>query len=156
MLSNLSSVALASTKGILQQIKQILHFFVRQASLTTCWMIDPFFFLTYWFLKFMKYSLTCTLGCANLAFWWPTCFCKPSNLEINNVSQHSTTMQILHLTIFNLQFSLTIAFAHGNFVAQTSWNVQFNFHESFFQALSREGACTWNFHKAIFYSSTWI
>ncbi len=51
----------------------------------------------------------------------------------------STTMQILHLTILNLQFSLTIVFAHGNFAARTSWNVQFNFHESLFQALSCVG-----------------
>jgi len=34
---------------------------------------------------------------------------------------------------------LTIVFSHGNFVAQTYWNVQFNFHESFFQGLSCVG-----------------
>ncbi len=113
-----------------------LHFHSKWTPLVTCWIIDSFpskltnsfSFLACWLLKFMKYSLAHTPRYACLAFQQPTCFYKPSNLGTNNFSWCSTTLQTLHLTIFNLPSSPITIFAHNNLVAQISWNFWFNSH----------------------------
>jgi hypothetical protein len=60
-------------------------------------------FLECWIFKLMHYSPTCTLGCVNLAFQWPACFCKPSNLG-TNLSQCSTTYNFCTLPYSTYHF----------------------------------------------------
>lgn len=100
-----------------------------------------FLFLECWIFKLMEYSPTCSLGCANLAFQWPTCFCKPSNLG-TNLSQCSTTYNSCTLPYSTYHFP-QLQNVHVNFTTLTFWNIQFN-SDSFFQC---KATLTWSFQK---------
>jgi uncharacterized membrane protein len=60
-------------------------------------------FLVCWLFKLIKYFPIFTLSFATITFCHPTCFCKPSNFETNNLSFVSIELQTLHFTMETLE-----------------------------------------------------